>query len=144
MEMDHRSAVIAFYDDVWNRRNKARVSSLCHEGFTFRGSLGPEKRGYAEFCEYLDAVTTALADYVCTVQALVVEADKAFAKVLFSGVHRAEFLGFPPTGKRISWTGAALFTFVGEKISDLWVLGDVDGLRKQLVEYAARVACSPE
>jgi predicted ester cyclase len=137
MEMDHRSAVIAFYDDVWNRRNKALVSSLCHEGFTFRGSLGSEKRGCAEFCDYLNAVTVALELYVCTVQALVVEADKAFAKVLFSGLHRAEFLGFPPTGKRVSWMGAGLFTFVGEKISDLWVLGDVDGLRRQLTEHAA-------
>jgi predicted ester cyclase len=137
MEMDHRSAVIGFYEEVWNRRNKARVPSLCHQGFTFRGSLGPEKRGYAEFCDYVDAVTAALEHYVCTVQALVVEADKAFAKVLFCGLHRAEFLGFPPTGKRVSWMGAALFTFVGEKISDLWVLGDLDGLRRQLAEHAA-------
>ena len=133
----HRSAVLAFYDDVWNHRSKARVPDLFHQDFAFRGSLGPEKRGYAEFCDYLDAVTGALADYVCTVQTVVVEADRAFAKVLFSGVHRAELLGFPPTGKRVCWIGAALFTFVGEKISDLWVLGDLDGLRRQLAENAA-------
>jgi predicted ester cyclase len=133
----HRAVVTEFYEDVWNHRNKARVPSLFHEGFTFRGSLGPKRRGYAEFCDYLDTVTSALADYLCTVQVVVVEADKAFAKVLFSGVHRAEFLGFSPTGKPVSWIGAALFTFVGEKISDLWVLGDVDGLRTQLSENAA-------
>ena len=133
----HRTAVVAFYEDVWNHRNKARVPDLFHEGFTFRGSLGPEKRGYAEFYDYVDAVTGALADYVCTVQTVVVEADRAFAKVLFSGVHRAEFLGFPPTGNPVSWVGAALFTFVGEKISDLWVLGDLDGLRRQLAGNAA-------
>ena len=135
----HRIAVIAFYEDVWNRGNKARVPSLFHEGFTFRGSLGPERRGYAEFCDYVDAVTGALADYLCTVQTVVAEADKAFAKVLFSGVHRAEFLGFPPTGKPVSWIAAALFTFVDEKISDLWVLGDLDGLHKQLAANAASV-----
>jgi len=134
--MDPRTAVMVFYEDVWNRRNKARVPELFHQGFTFRGSLGSERRGYAEFCDYLDAVTGALADYVCTVQTVVVEADRAFAKVLFSGVHRAEFLGFPPTGKPVSWVGAALFTFAGEKISDLWVLGDLDGLREQLAGNA--------
>jgi predicted ester cyclase len=134
--MDPRTAVMVFYEDVWNRRNKARVPELFHQGFTFRGSLGSERRGYAEFCDYLDAVTGALADYVCTVQTVVVEADRAFAKVLFSGVHRAEFLGFPPTGKPVAWVGAALFTFAGEKISDLWVLGDLDGLREQLAGNA--------
>lgn len=135
----HRTVVLAFYTEVWNRRNKARVPDLFHEGFTFRGSLGPEKRGYAEFLDYVDAVTGALADYLCSVQTVVVEADRAFAKVLFSGVHRAEFLGFPPTGKPVSWVGAALFTFVGEKISDLWVLGDVDSLRRQLAGNAVSV-----
>ncbi len=135
--MDHRTAVIEFYQDVWNRRDKARLPSLFHQGFTFRGSLGQERRGYDEFCDYLDAVTGALADYTCTIQIVVVEADKVFAKVLFSGLHRADFLGFTPTGKRVSWVGAALFTFTGEKISDLWVLGDLDSLRKQLVGNAA-------
>jgi steroid delta-isomerase-like uncharacterized protein len=135
--MDHRTTVMAFYEDVWNRRNKTQVPDLLHEDCTFRGSLGPEKRGHAEFCDYLDAVTGSLADYTCSVETVIVEADRAFAKALFSGVHRAEFLGFAATGKTVSWAGAALFTFVGEKISDLWVLGDLDGLRRQLAENAA-------
>jgi hypothetical protein len=32
----------------------------------------------------------------------------------------------------VDWLGAALFKIEGDKISDLWVLGDLDALRKQL------------
>ena len=46
---------------------------------------------------------------------------------------RGEFLGYAPSGKRVDWMDAALFT-VGEdgRIADLWVLGDVFGLMSQL------------
>jgi hypothetical protein len=46
----------------------------------------------------------------------------------FSGVHVAPFRGFAPTGKLIQWQGAALFTFRGGAVCDLWVLGDLAGL----------------
>lgn len=41
-------------------------------------------------------------------------------------------MGFPATGKTVSWGEAALFTFVDDKISDLWVLGDLKTLESQL------------
>jgi predicted ester cyclase len=58
--------------------------------------------------------------------------SKVFAKVLFSGVHQKEFLGYPATFRREEWTGAALFNVDGSKFSELWVLGDLDALRKHL------------
>ena len=50
----------------------------------------------------------------------------------FSGIHDAEFLGYEATHVRVSWEGAALFTFIEDKISDLWVLGDTRKLEQQL------------
>ena len=63
---------------------------------------------------------------------MVCEGSKVFAKVLFSGVHQKEFLGYPATFRRVEWIGAALFKVDGDKFSDLWVLGDLDALREQL------------
>jgi predicted ester cyclase len=55
-----------------------------------------------------------------------------FAKVLFSGVHQKEFLGYPPTFRRVDWIGAALFKVDDNKFSELWVLGDLDASREQV------------
>ena len=44
-----RAAVEAFYDRVWNRRDKAAVAELIRPDFTFRGSLGPTMTGHAAF-----------------------------------------------------------------------------------------------
>ena len=124
--------VESFYADIWNRHDKSAIPTLLCADFTFRGSLGPSKVGHDEFAGYVDFVHDALGDYRCDIQDLVVDENKAFAKMLFSGIHRKTFLGYEPTSLRVAWAGAALFTFKEGMISDLWVLGDLQGLHQLL------------
>ena len=84
------------------------------------------------FAEYVDMVHTALGDYRCLIEELVSEGDKVFAKMTFTGIHQAEFMGYAPTHKRVSWAGCVLFKFKGERIVDVWVLGDLKSLEEQL------------
>lgn len=130
--MTPRALVEAFYRDLWNRQDRSQVVHLLAEDITFRGSLGEVKRGHDAFWDYVRMVTDALGDYRCEVLALVCEADRAFARMRFSGIHRGPFLGFQPTGRRVAWEGAALFTIGDGRITDIWVLGDVHGLRERL------------
>ncbi len=125
-----------FYRDIWNRHDKSVIPVLLDEQFTFRGSLGQEKRGHEGFAAYVDFIHEALADYRCTIEETVSEDRKLFARMLFSGTHRGALFGFEPTGRPVSWAGAALFTFADDRIRDLWVLGDVHGLIEQLREHA--------
>ena len=52
----------------------------------------------------------------------------------FSGRHTAPFRGYEPTGKLVQWLGAALFRFEGDRIADVWVLGDLVRLDALLEE----------
>jgi len=36
------------------------------------------------------------------------------------------------TGRVITWAGGAFFTTDGERITELWVLGDIDSVKQQL------------
>lgn len=121
-----------FYADIWNRHDRSAIPELLCADFTFRGSLGPSKVGHDAFAGYVDLVHAALGDYRCDIQDLVVGDGKAFAKMLFSGIHRRTFLGYEPTSLRVEWAGAALFTFRDGLIADLWVLGDLHGLHQLL------------
>jgi steroid delta-isomerase-like uncharacterized protein len=121
-----------FYDEIWNRLDLAVVPQVLAPEVTFRGSLGAVRTGHAEFVEYVRSVTDALGDYRCDIETLVGQGDQVAARMVFGGVHRAMFQGFPATGRRVSWAGAAFFTFAAGLVSDLWVLGDVQGLHVQL------------
>lgn len=132
----HKEQVRQFYKVLWDAHDKEAMPSILHEDFTFRGSLGQEKRGYDGFGDYVDMVHAALGDYQCIIEDLVEEGEKVFAKMAFTGIHQAEFMGFPASHKRLSWKGCALFTFEGDRISDLWVLGDLTSLQEQLRKNA--------
>jgi predicted ester cyclase len=82
-------------------------------------------------------VHRALGDYRCVIEELVEEGDKVFARMTFSGIHRGEFLGHPPTHRSVSWTGCALFSFDVDRIRDVWVLGDLKSLEAQLQGHDA-------
>jgi hypothetical protein len=55
--------VRAFYDRIWNVGDTGAADELLAEDFAFRGSLGPEMRGRAAFCDYVRMVRTALDVY---------------------------------------------------------------------------------
>ena len=128
----YKDKIRIFYEVLWDNNDKVAIPTLLHQNFTFRGSLGQEKHGHDGFAEYVDMVHKALGDYKCIIEELVAEANKVFAKMTFTGIHQDEFMGFNPTQKRVSWNGCALFTFEGELISDVWVLGDLKTLEEQL------------
>ena len=129
-----RALVESFYGDVWNRRDRVRAAEILAPDLRFRGSLDQEKAGVAGFLDYADSVHAALADYTCTIEALVADGGRAAARVRFEGRHEGPFLGHTPTGRPVIWMGAAFFTFADSRIAEIWVLGDLDGLKRQLKE----------
>jgi steroid delta-isomerase-like uncharacterized protein len=128
----NRQQVRRFYDELWNGPDLSLIPQILAPGITFRGSLGQVRTGHAEFADYVREVTRALADYRCDIENLVAEGDQTVARMTFSGVHEAPLLGVPATGQRVTWAGAAFFTFADGLVDDLWVLGDLHNLQQQL------------
>ncbi|MBG02849.1 MAG: hypothetical protein CMM59_02080 [Rhodospirillaceae bacterium] len=122
-----------FYHQVWNKADEGVAREILAPDFRFRGSLGQEKKGPDGFIEYMRSVHQALGDYQCIIDDLVESPDRAAARMTFTGVHKDVFFGVPATGRQITWAGAAFFTVEAGCISDLWVLGDLDSLKSQLI-----------
>lgn len=129
-----KDQVRRFYREIWERGDHAVIAQLVVPDFNFRGSLGTQTRGQAQFGNYVDQVRRALDEYACEIEDLLAENNQVFARVLFTGIHNGTLLGFPATGRQVSWHGAALFTFENDLITRLWVLGDLTTLRGQLAE----------
>ena len=122
-----------FYDVVWNKADERAAREILDRNFIFRASLGPELRGPDGFIAYLRSVHAALENFTCTVEDLIATEDRAAAKMRFTGTHRGTFFGIAATGRPIKWSGAAFFTAHSGRISELWVLGDVEAVMRQLM-----------
>jgi predicted ester cyclase len=123
-----KETVRAFYKDLWDHADKSLIPQIFHEGFTFRGSLGPVLVGHDQFAGYVDTVTGAFGSYTTDVISMIEEGNRVSGKMRFHGLHRREIFGVPPSGRHVWWTGMPIFTFDGAKVRDLYVLGDVYGL----------------
>lgn len=123
-----KEMVRVFYKEMWDHANTALVPQLFHPGFTFCGSLGPALMGHDQFIGYVQFVTGALERYTSDILTLGEERHQVFGKLRFHGYHRRELFGVPPSGRHVWWYGTPIFTFEGDRIRDLWVLGDIYGL----------------
>ncbi len=127
-----KALVERFYNEVWNRADEAAAVEILHAELRFRASLGPERCGPEGVSGYLRAVRQALPDFVCIIQELIATDSEAAARMHFEGHHRGAFFGIEATGRKITWAGAAFFKTDGAQITDIWVLGDIDSVKRQL------------
>jgi steroid delta-isomerase-like uncharacterized protein len=121
-----------FYYEMWNRFDKTLLPELVTADLRFRGSLGQQKVGRREFAEYVDFVQAAFPDFTNQIDELISEGDRAVARLTYRGTHQGELFGIGPTGRKVTYAGAAFFRCRAGRIADVWVLGDLHGLLRQL------------
>jgi len=127
-----KEAVRVFYKELWDHADKSLIPTLFHADFTFRGSLGPTLVGHEGFAGYVDLVTSTFDKYTTDILSMIEEGSRVAGKMRFHGYHRKELFGVAPSGQHVWWIGMPIFTFEGDKIRDLYVLGDVHGLIARL------------
>ena len=93
---------------------------------------GPVRQGPQGFIDYMRSIHVALADYECIIDDIIESGLRAAARMRFRGKHRGLFFGVPATGREVMWSGAAFFTIDAGRIFRLWVLGDIDAVKRQL------------
>jgi steroid delta-isomerase-like uncharacterized protein len=120
------------YYAMWNEADFSKADALLDPDVRFRGSLGITANGLEGFKDYAAMLTQAFAAPYHAVEITVVENDKAAVYVTYTGKHIGEIFGYGPSGRRISYSGAAFFHFRHGKIASINVLGDLNALHEQL------------
>jgi len=65
-------------------------------------------------------------DYQTIIDDLFAEGDKVAARISMSGTHTGSFMGIPPTGRHVSFTGIYIARIADGKIVEHW--GEEDGV----------------
>lgn len=113
--------------EIWAKRNLATFDELHAVGFLDRS---PDGRGTdrVAYRAGIEELFVAFPDFTASTEDLVV--DEASGKVAIRwsavGTHRAEFLAYPATGRRITFRGIEIIRIQGGKIIERW--GEWDGL----------------
>jgi predicted ester cyclase len=125
-----RELVKRYYGKIWNRGETEDIPFVCSRKFQFNGSSQP--LSLEEFKNVVTNSHSGLDLFHAEMHSIVVEGNKAFCRMLFTGIHNDEYLGYRPTGKNVSWEGATEFTIKNSRIQAVWELADLQSLKKQL------------
>lgn len=133
LAMDATARIIErYYHELWNQWRWDLIPALIDPALVFRGSLGTDVVGQEGLRRYMEQIRAAFPDFHNTIDALIVDNDRASVRLTYTGTHSGPILGFPATGQPIRYAGAAFFSVQSGRITQGWVLGDLEGLRRQL------------
>ena len=77
-------------------------------------------------------VRRGFPDLESTIEDLIAERDKVVAHWRAQATHQGEYMGIPPTGNRVNFTGISIYRIEGGKIAESWSVSDLLGMMQQL------------
>ena len=98
------------------------------------------KQGQELIKQFLVMLYRGFPDYHGTIEDIVAEGDKVWARVTYTGTHTGEYLGFPPSNKKISYNSVTIKRNVDGKMVEGWTVNDMlDYLRQiGIIEYTEK------
>ena len=87
--------------------------------------------GRERFKQSLNAQFKAFPDVETKIEHIVAENDFVVVFLSFTGTHKGEFRGMPPTNKKVSIRSADLYRIENEKIVEHWDVVDQLNLLQQ-------------
>ncbi len=130
----HNEQVIRDFYDQTNAGNFDIYDTLFAPDFvSYTSAAGFELRGPAAFKAANAMYMASFPDFQSTVDIVVAENDLVMVYGTLTGTNTGEFMGNPATGKKVQWTGIAIYRFNDAgKIDGRWQEFDGIGLFQQL------------
>jgi predicted ester cyclase len=127
--------------------NKALVKSFVEEVFNNHDISATEKYfarenppiGSEGFKQSLSAQFNAFPDIQTNIEHIVAENDLVVVFLSFTGTHKGEFRGMPPTNKKVSIRSADLYRIENKKIVEHWDVVDQLNLLQQTGKTLSQV-----
>jgi len=131
MTVEENKALLRRYgEEVFGKGNVALSDEFLSPDYVHHDpGVPPGREGRIQMAEMH---RTAWSDLDFTVEDLVAEGDKVAFRWTISGTHVGEWMGIPPTGKRVTWSGIGIHRIVDGKIVESWDMVDNLGLMQQL------------
>jgi len=110
----------------------AVIDELCATDIVYHGGGGEEIRGIKDYKQSTSESFSAFPDTHFTLDDMVVEGGKVAVRFTFNGTHKGEFMGRPPTNKKVTMWGIRIDRIAGGKFVEGWERSDTLGFMQQL------------
>ena len=123
-----------WFEEVWNQKREATIDELfAADGIAYGlGEGGRQLPGPQAFRQFWRKMIGAFPDIHINIEDAISEADRTALRFTFTGTHRGDQLGMPPSGRQIRVTGMSFTRWRNGKIAEGWNEFDVAALLQQI------------
>ena len=115
-----------------NKGNLGVIDELFAPEYVYHGPAGMEAKGPEGFKQLMTITRVGFPDWNMEIKDMIAEGDMVATRATYSGTHKGEFRGIPPTGKHFSMAAQVMVRFVDGKEVEAWGLGDMVAMLQQL------------
>ena len=131
-----------FIREVWTEGNIEASEKYIAPRYTIHHDPGDPWDGkeltLEGYKERVRVSRTPFPDQRFEIKGLYADGDAVVTTWFWTGTHKGEIAGFPPTGRQIRMSGATVYFFEGEKLTGHWQITDRLGVYRQLRQAAGR------
>jgi steroid delta-isomerase-like uncharacterized protein len=129
----NKALVRRMVDELFNKGNISLVDELFAPDFVEREELPPGLPRDREGVKLLTSMLrSAFPDFKAVIEDTLAEGDKVVVRHTWSGTHKGEWMGMPPTGKSISIGVIDIVRVADGKFVEHWGQMDSMGMMVQL------------
>ena len=134
---DNKHIVMRFVEELWNERKLEAADSIFNEDCQTHqlqsgAPVTSRPRGPAAVKAHVTDWLSGFPDLKFTVEQMFVDDDRVFSQLAIDGTQTGQWMGIPPTGKRINIRMMTIHRIRSGKIIEDWVLVETLGLLQQL------------
>ncbi len=126
MSIEENKKIVSRYQEIYNSNDLDSLNEVVSEDLLTPKIMSGIPAGIEGAKAAHRIMLAGFPDYQTTIDDLFAEGDKVAARITMSGTNTGNFMGIPPTGKYVSFTGIYIARLANGKIVEHW--GEEDGV----------------
>ena len=127
MSLEENKSIVRRWIEAYNRRE------LDFDAFIAPNYVDHSNKVDREgLKQLLNVGLTAFPDWHETIEDIIAEGDKVWVWLSYTGTHKGDFMGLPPTGKKITSQAVDIYRIIDGKLAEYWNVTDNLNIFKQI------------
>jgi predicted ester cyclase len=129
---ENKAIIRRYIEEVWGKGDFAAEQELVAANIVDHNAIPGFPPGFAGHHQTVVMLRNAFPDGTNTLEDVIVDGDKVADRHTFRGTHTGEFMGIPPTGKVVVFSGMEITRIANGQIVEQWHQEDFLGIMQQL------------
>jgi steroid delta-isomerase-like uncharacterized protein len=130
---ENKAVVMRIFDEIWNQGKLDVADEVLTPETLFHSPIRPEPMlGPAPLKGIVGFLRSGFPDIQFTVDDIFGDGDLVAVRWTSHQTHTVTYMGVPPTGKKLSYTGNEIFRLVDGKVAEFWLIVNAMGVLGEL------------